>query len=184
MQPFWWRIRVIFTNELAGKFRLNPGLGWCPFDITTASTTTTTTVKRCFVLLEPVITWQVKSGQCWVPGLLTVIVDHRDNTGGGDWVDDGCSRTPDGERRVRCTCDHMTHFAMLLQVKEKVRTLIGNPIEFLSYSQMALSSFLSSSYYLRNFQGNRRCSSSVPLEVTETKTSCWSVWLWLVIVKV
>ena len=28
----WQRIRVIFGNKLAGKFRLNPGLGWSGFE--------------------------------------------------------------------------------------------------------------------------------------------------------
>ena len=32
MRTFWWRIRLIFRNELVGKFRLNPGLGQSGFE--------------------------------------------------------------------------------------------------------------------------------------------------------
>ena len=59
--------------------------------------------------------------------MLTFLVDHRGGTG-GDWVDDGCSLNASGEGSVRCTCDHMTHFALLLQVKEDAPKLVGNSV--------------------------------------------------------
>ena len=112
--------------------------------------------------------------------MLTFLVDHRGDTG-GDWVDDGCSLNNSGEGSVRCTCDHMTHFALLLQVKEDAPKVVGNSVECLIPARF---------YPLYC----RVCIISVSLKTTRkpnerheqtwTKASCWSWWLWLVIHKV
>ena len=68
------------------------------------------------------------------------VVDHRGVTG-GDWVDDGCFLNASRDGRVHCTCDHMTHFVSLLQVKEDAPKLVGNSVECLIYSRTVLSSF-------------------------------------------
>ena len=75
--------------------------------------------------------------------MLTFLFDHREDTG-GDWVDDGCSLNASMKGSVRCTCDHMTHFALLLQVKDDAQKLVGNSVECVIYSSTVISSILSS----------------------------------------
>ena len=60
----------------------------------------------------------------------------------------------------------MTHFALLLQVKEDAPKLVGNSVECLIYSRTALSSF-----YLVEFVSSesvKKQQESQKNEVTET----------------
>ena len=98
--------------------------------------------------------------------MLTFLVDHRGDTG-GDWVDDGCSLNASREGSVRCTCDHMTHFALLLQVKEDAQKLVGNSVECFIYSRTILSSILSSLYYFSKFKYNKKTKRTTGSKLVE-----------------
>ena len=93
------------------------------------------------------------------------VVDHRGETG-GDWVDDGCFLKSSREGRVHCTCEHMTHFALLLQVKEDAPELVWNSVECLIYSRTALSSFYLAEFV--SFESVKTQQESQKNDVTET----------------
>ena len=48
---------------------------------------------------------------------------NRDKIG-GSWKDDGCSVSSSNATHTECTCDHFTHFGVLMQLEPEPEVII------------------------------------------------------------